>query len=79
MGTVLLEEYEFEDNGSFVCTFRINGTFKNLETGTYQIEENQIVLTYKSGDTETIDYTYESGTLKLTIGDDLMYNRTAKV
>lgn len=78
MGSKMLQEFEFEADGSFVCTLRINGTFKGLEMGTYKMGDSQIVLTYESGDEIKMDYTYESGKLTLKIGEDTLYNREAK-
>jgi len=78
MGMDVLEEYEFEEDGTFVCTLHINGFFNSLDNGIYSVGEEEITLLYQSGEHISIDYTYESGTLNLRIGDDKMYNRTSK-
>lgn len=78
LGLNALQEFKFEDSGKFVCMFYINGSFSDMDIGTYQMEKDQIVLTYESGEEATIDYTYEAGKLQLKMGDDTMYNRTSK-
>lgn len=63
------------------------GTYEVIETQTvltydsgeeYEAKKSQIVLTFESGEKTEIDYTYEAGELKLTLGKYTMYNRSSK-
>ena len=77
-GSKVLQEYEFTEDGRFICMFYIDGKFGSLDMGTYEIGKTQIFMTYDSGESFEIDYTYKSGKLTLEHNDNLMYNRTAK-
>lgn len=66
LGTKCSEDYSFKNGGKFVEA-SLMGSSLSMNEGTYKITKNTIELTYDSGDTKTIHYTFEDGHLELTI------------
>ena len=59
--------------------FNADGTaslfaFGPVESGTYDIQQGKIVLTYESGDSATFIYSFDNGELKLKTEDSAWWN-----